>query len=453
MTDETYEGFVPPVNDFFRMPNEWINICAKITNIAELKIVQYVLRHTWGYQEYDEPKKITIDEFMYGRKRKDKTRIDDGTGLSKQSVIDGIERAIRHGYLTCDTDKKDLARQKKYYQLHMRSGVKNLDSNSDVKELDTGTGVKNLDIPGVKDLDPDVKELDHRGIEFRHRSEKDTRERHLEKNTLEKQESTPASLTEYKQRKETDPALPAVKIGAARNDTGRNGTPDLPDHSAFSRDSGHPAHPADPSQGQMALPIASKQTPTPQSQVSGTPDMQAPAASGASTAQRGAGAERPAMALTEKQIKQQNERRAKDIWDIVERELKTKYTRTQRNTDNNARGMQNLIEDDVSDETLVSALQALPDFWIQQFNLKKFHELIPGLVAPKHNGNPIPINGAKPKNTGLVSPEISKRNLERARAEAREREARGEKPKIDFSLKDPFAGLSWQERERKIQHG
>ena len=256
MSDETFEGFVPPVDDYFRMPNEWINICAKMDSLAELKVVQYVLRHTWGYQGFSGARKITIDEFMHGRKRKDGSRIDDGTGLSKQSVITAVELAIKHGYLVCEKDDKDKARQKKYYQLAMKS---------DVKDLDIETDVKNLDIPGVKDLDPDVKTLDSDGQEFRHRSEKDTIERHLEKNTLETQESIaptplsqktalpsrakPIKFEEQAQRiidkRQTDPALPAVK----------------------------------PQQ---------KPT-TPQSQVSGPPDVAPPASVGKGTAQAGAG--------------------------------------------------------------------------------------------------------------------------------------------------------------------
>ena len=53
------------------MPTVWIDICARIDNLAELKVVQYVLRHTWGYQEYGIKKRITIDEFISGRRRRD----------------------------------------------------------------------------------------------------------------------------------------------------------------------------------------------------------------------------------------------------------------------------------------------------------------------------------------------------------------------------------------------
>jgi hypothetical protein len=161
------------------MPNEWINICAEITNLAELKVVQYVLRHTWGYHEYDgQPKPITIDEFMHGRKRKDGTRIDKGTGLSEMSVRNGLEKAIEHGYIICESDERDKARIKKSYKLNMlSSGVQDLDpkqKKSGVQDL--GDGVQNLDL-GTKKLRP--------------RSEKETKEKHQKKNTEERKNDTP----------------------------------------------------------------------------------------------------------------------------------------------------------------------------------------------------------------------------------------------------------------------
>ncbi len=171
---DTFDGFIPPTKNFFHMPNEWINICARITNLAELKVVQYVLRHTWGYREYDgKPKPITVDEFMNGRKKSDGSRIDDGTGLSKPSVIQGLKYAIKNGYLICEIDDVDKARVIKSYALKMSdaSGVKDLnpqEENGGKGSLHQGssiftTGVNNLDINGKGSLP---------------RSEKDTRERH-----------------------------------------------------------------------------------------------------------------------------------------------------------------------------------------------------------------------------------------------------------------------------------
>lgn len=117
-----FEGFsYPDDQGFTRIPNDWFDACAQINNLAELKIVLYVLRHTWGFQEYEVAKKITVDEFASGRKRKDGTRIDKGTGLSPTAVKDGIRRATEHGYLLYAIDKSDLGRIKKYYLLRMRN--------------------------------------------------------------------------------------------------------------------------------------------------------------------------------------------------------------------------------------------------------------------------------------------------------------------------------------------
>lgn len=171
MSDTTFEGFVPPTKNFFHMPNEWINICAKINNLAELKVVQYVLRHTWGYREYDgKPKPITVDEFMHGRKYADGTRIDEGTGLSKPSVIQGLKYAIKNGYLTCETDDTDKARVIKSYALKMSSAL-------GVKILDPQIRGKDPLPRGSRSFTTEVNNLDIKGKDPLQRSEKDTIER------------------------------------------------------------------------------------------------------------------------------------------------------------------------------------------------------------------------------------------------------------------------------------
>src|SRR2546421_6723680 len=121
LSDPIYAGFSKPEANFFRLPNEWTDITARITSLAELKLVEYVLKYTWGYSEFDVVKKITTDEFMYGRKRKSGERIDTGTGLSKPSVIAGLKSAVAHGLLEEETDDADKARIKKYYKLKMKT--------------------------------------------------------------------------------------------------------------------------------------------------------------------------------------------------------------------------------------------------------------------------------------------------------------------------------------------
>jgi|SRR5579872_6724445 len=110
-----FEGFLNPDRyGFTRIPHDWIDILPNIDSLAELKILLYVARHTWGFQEVDAWKRITLEQFMNGR-----AGLDNGTGLSRQSVIDGIEKAVKHGYLLYKVDDRDKARIKKYYKLNI----------------------------------------------------------------------------------------------------------------------------------------------------------------------------------------------------------------------------------------------------------------------------------------------------------------------------------------------
>src|SRR5436190_18159643 len=115
-----FTGFDRPESNWFRMPNGWTDITAEINNLAELKVVEYILRHTWGYQEYGLKKHITVDEFVQGRRRKDGSRIDRGTGLSEWGVRYGLDKALAEGLIEEEIDETDPGRVKKFYCLRMR---------------------------------------------------------------------------------------------------------------------------------------------------------------------------------------------------------------------------------------------------------------------------------------------------------------------------------------------
>jgi hypothetical protein len=228
VSDETFEGFVRPEKNYFPMPNEWIDICARIDNLAELKVIQYVLRHTWGYREYGITKTISVDEFMHGRKRNDGTRMDEGTGLkSDRSVKDGIRAAIKHGYLVFEVDTSDPARTRKSYALKMiGTGVDTTRGVDTTPVNSENTGVVSTPLTGSI-YPPQGYNLPPKQVDTTPRTEKDTRETHLEKDTRERQESVaPASLTEYKQRKETDPQMPVVK--PSKQTQARPPAPEIP---------------------------------------------------------------------------------------------------------------------------------------------------------------------------------------------------------------------------------
>src|SRR5579859_3639283 len=100
MADESpFGGFHSAKQNWSPLPHELIGALPTIKRLAVLKIVLYVLRHTWGYQEYDEGKRISLDEFMHGRKRRDGSRIDGGVGMDKEVIMDGIDKAVEQGFL------------------------------------------------------------------------------------------------------------------------------------------------------------------------------------------------------------------------------------------------------------------------------------------------------------------------------------------------------------------
>jgi hypothetical protein len=162
MSEPKFNGFVPPTQNWSKLPHQLIDALHLIETEAEIKVILYILRHTWGY--HDEEKKITMDEFCNGRKRQNGTRIDNGTGLTKNAVKDGINRAIEHGFIDAWVDASDAGRIKKYYRL------------SEVTPQDD-------DKIGGQSLTPGWSEVDPGGSEVDPRTEKETQETNLRENT------------------------------------------------------------------------------------------------------------------------------------------------------------------------------------------------------------------------------------------------------------------------------
>jgi len=85
------------------------------------------------------------------------------------------------------------------------------------------------------------------------------------------------------------------------------------------------------------------------------------------------------MAMTARQIKAQAEKRAKELWAIIEDELHTTFTENQRKAHKD--GIALLIADDISDEAIRTGLQALNTFERRTFTVSKFYGWLPTLSA------------------------------------------------------------------------
>jgi hypothetical protein len=151
-------GFIYPApKGHSQLSNDWFDeIISQIDNVAELKVVLYVFRHTCGFQKPTTPVQLTNDEFMNGRTRYlDGTRMDRGTGMSEMSIRNGLKKAEKHGYIISTSDTSNKGNIRKSYVLHFLEGVQILD-------LTTSESPE-----GVQDLDPQVQTLDRGGTQFR----------------------------------------------------------------------------------------------------------------------------------------------------------------------------------------------------------------------------------------------------------------------------------------------
>lgn len=183
-----FEGFRKPEKpnkNFYHVPNEWTDIMAGIDNLSELKVIEYIMRHTWGFKEYGTLKLFTTEEFVNGRKRKDGTRMDKGTGLGTTAAKQGIAKAIEHGYVICETDESDKGRIKKYYGLKMLP-THDLDSHNVTMPSHNVTTDGHNPTPDSRDETTHSRNATSWVSLDDHRSEKETPEINLEKNTIER---------------------------------------------------------------------------------------------------------------------------------------------------------------------------------------------------------------------------------------------------------------------------
>ncbi len=105
-----------------------------MSGLAELKVILYVIRHTFGYNKWLD--RISLSEFEHGITTQDKDKrpkqVDAGVGLSRRAIIDGLKAAVGHEYLCkiiicplCHSEVSPIQVQRAYKHRHA-SGVKTI---------------------------------------------------------------------------------------------------------------------------------------------------------------------------------------------------------------------------------------------------------------------------------------------------------------------------------------
>lgn len=109
---EIFEGFKKP--NTTPTPDEFFDIVLpQVNNLAELKVILYVIRRTFGFGKSTD--RISFEQFINGIET-EHGKLDGGTGLTRQSVADGLRKAIAHGYIrriiVCPDCGEEITRDK-----------------------------------------------------------------------------------------------------------------------------------------------------------------------------------------------------------------------------------------------------------------------------------------------------------------------------------------------------
>ncbi len=88
--NKPFPGFPPePFTNFWPYPRALNGYWKELTP-TEQKVLDYILRHTWGYQKNEDS--ISLSQFIYGITKRDGTVVDGGTGIKSE---DTVRKALR----------------------------------------------------------------------------------------------------------------------------------------------------------------------------------------------------------------------------------------------------------------------------------------------------------------------------------------------------------------------
>ena len=117
-TSEPLSGFSLPTQNFFKVPNIWSDITANISSAATILTVEYLFRHTWGFNNKDGVW-LSADEIAAGRLYSDGRRYDDGTGFEISSIHRALKEAVALGLIVW-TEKYEAGINKRLFNLHIK---------------------------------------------------------------------------------------------------------------------------------------------------------------------------------------------------------------------------------------------------------------------------------------------------------------------------------------------
>lgn len=154
---EPFEGFDPPY--YTQVPDAVFDRFLPELTGAELKVLLYICRRTFGFKKSDDD--ISISQLMHGITKRNGDRLDYGTGLSRDSVTRATKSLEDKGLIVRTRNSSDRrGDQPTTYRLKMRGEGVRL-SDTGVPENRTGP---------VRESDPqetDIQDTEDNEIRIR----------------------------------------------------------------------------------------------------------------------------------------------------------------------------------------------------------------------------------------------------------------------------------------------
>jgi DNA-binding MarR family transcriptional regulator len=144
---------IPPPN-YTQVPNYILDNLDRFTNEAEMKVVLVVARKTFGWQK----KRDTISL----------SQLEDATGMTRQSVADGLKRAISNGWIERVVDGNSFSYAVVVQKVDQSKPQTSPESRPKVVQKVDQQVVQNLDTQ-KKELKKEIKRATPPAVEaFRH---------------------------------------------------------------------------------------------------------------------------------------------------------------------------------------------------------------------------------------------------------------------------------------------
>ncbi|MCX7599419.1 MAG: replication protein, partial [Armatimonadetes bacterium] len=144
LPDRWFPGFSSP--NFTSVPDEVFDLLLSVLTEAELKVLLYIIRRTFGFKKSADS--ISIRQMTRGIRTATGQQLDSGTGLSVPSVTKAVKSLERQGIIVAiRSSSKERGSETTTYALNLRPAA-----NPDLKLLRPSS--KNTLDPPLNSLDP-----------------------------------------------------------------------------------------------------------------------------------------------------------------------------------------------------------------------------------------------------------------------------------------------------------